>query len=66
MVDWQVEVFKALAPIDIVNLFPADPGACSCEDYDGIGYDGGYWGQAVLNPVGSIPVLGTGCFALSG
>lgn len=32
MIEWQEEVFKALAPIDIVNIFPADPGGCSCED----------------------------------
>jgi hypothetical protein len=32
MVDWQEEVFKALAPIDIFNIFPSDPGGCSCKD----------------------------------
>jgi hypothetical protein len=32
MLDWQEEVFNALAPIDIFNIFPADPGGCSCED----------------------------------
>ncbi len=32
MLDWQEQVFKALAPIDMVNLFPADPGGCSCPD----------------------------------
>lgn len=28
----QEQVFKALAPIDIFNMFPADPGGCSCAD----------------------------------
>jgi len=32
MVAWQEEVFKALAPIDTYNIFPADPGGCSCKD----------------------------------
>jgi len=32
MVSWQEEVFKALAPIDIYNIFPADSGGCSCKD----------------------------------
>jgi hypothetical protein len=32
MVAWQEEVFKALAPIDIYNIFPADSGGCSCKD----------------------------------
>jgi hypothetical protein len=31
MVAWQEEVFKALAPLDIYNIFPADPGGCACE-----------------------------------
>ncbi len=31
MVAWQEEVFRALAPIDIYNIFPADPGGCSCK-----------------------------------
>lgn len=29
---WQEEVFKSLSPIDIFNIFPADPGGCSCKD----------------------------------
>ncbi|MFM7180560.1 MAG: hypothetical protein ACKO2G_03730 [Verrucomicrobiales bacterium] len=32
MVAWQEEVFKALAPLDIYNIFPADPGGCACEE----------------------------------
>lgn len=32
MMAWQEEVFKALGPINIFNLFPADPGGCSCAD----------------------------------
>ena len=32
MVAWQEQVFKALAPIDIYNIFPADAGGCSCRD----------------------------------
>lgn len=28
----QEEVFKALAPIEMLNLFPADPGGCDCDD----------------------------------
>ena len=32
MIAWQEQVFKALGPIDIFNLFPADPGGCSCSD----------------------------------
>lgn len=28
----EVEVFKALAPIDIFNIFPCDAGGCSCAD----------------------------------
>jgi hypothetical protein len=32
MIGMQEEVFKALAPIDIFNIFPADPGGCSCAD----------------------------------
>ena len=32
MVAWQEQVFKALPGIDIFNLFPADPGGCSCPD----------------------------------
>lgn len=31
MVAWQEEVFKALAPLDIYNIFPADPGGCACD-----------------------------------
>lgn len=31
MVAWQEQVFKALAPIDIYNIFPADPGGCACD-----------------------------------
>lgn len=31
MVAWQAEVFKALAPLDIYNIFPADSGGCSCK-----------------------------------
>lgn len=34
MIAWQEEVFKALAPIDIFNIFPADPGGCSCKKCD--------------------------------
>ena len=30
MIAWQEQVFKALPQIDIFNLFPADPGGCSC------------------------------------
>ena len=32
MIAWQEQVLKALPPIDIFNLFPADPGGCSCAD----------------------------------
>jgi hypothetical protein len=32
MVAWQEQVLRALPPIDIFNLFPADPGGCSCPD----------------------------------
>lgn len=32
MVAWQEEVFKALAPLDRFNIFPADPGGCACEE----------------------------------
>ena len=32
MIAWQEQVFKALPGIDIFNLFPADPGGCSCPD----------------------------------
>jgi hypothetical protein len=32
MVAWQEEVFKALAPLDMFNIFPADPGGCACKD----------------------------------
>jgi hypothetical protein len=32
MVAWQEEVFKALSPIDIYNIFPADPGGCACDE----------------------------------
>lgn len=32
MIAWQEQVFKALAPIDIFNIYPADPGGCSCEE----------------------------------
>ncbi|MEI7903441.1 MAG: glycoside hydrolase family 20 zincin-like fold domain-containing protein [bacterium] len=32
MIAWQEQVFKALQPIDIFNVFPADPGGCSCKD----------------------------------
>jgi hypothetical protein len=32
MIAWQEQVFKALPQIDIYNLFPADPGGCSCPD----------------------------------
>jgi hypothetical protein len=32
MVAWQAEVFKALAPIDIFNIFPADAGGCGCKE----------------------------------
>ncbi len=32
LVAWQEEVFKALAPLDIYNIFPADAGGCSCKD----------------------------------
>lgn len=31
MVAWQEEVFRALGPLDIYNIFPADPGGCACE-----------------------------------
>lgn len=30
-VKWHEQVFKTFAPLDIYNIFPADPGACSCE-----------------------------------
>jgi len=30
MIAWQEQVFKALPKIDIFNVFPADPGGCSC------------------------------------
>ncbi|MCX6834564.1 MAG: hypothetical protein NTW07_05425, partial [candidate division Zixibacteria bacterium] len=32
MLAWQEQVFKALEPIDIYNIFPADPGGCSCKN----------------------------------
>lgn len=32
MLGWQEQVFKSLAPIDIFNIFPADPGGCACKD----------------------------------
>ena len=32
MIAWQEQVFKALPTIDIFNLFPADPGGCSCPE----------------------------------
>ncbi len=32
MVAWQEEVFRALAPVDIYNIFPADAGGCSCKE----------------------------------
>jgi hypothetical protein len=32
MIAWQEQVFKTLPAIDIYNLFPADPGGCSCPD----------------------------------
>jgi hypothetical protein len=32
MIAWQEQVFKALPTIDIFNLFPADPGGCSCSE----------------------------------
>lgn len=32
MIAWQEEVFRALSPIDIFNIFPADPGGCACEE----------------------------------
>ena len=32
MIAWQEQVLKALGPIDIYNLFPADAGGCSCKD----------------------------------
>ena len=32
MVTWQEEVFKALSPLDIYNIFPADPGGCACDE----------------------------------
>ncbi len=32
MIAWQEQVLKALSPIDIFNLFPADPGGCTCAD----------------------------------
>lgn len=32
MIAWQQQVFKTLGTIDIFNLFPADPGGCSCSD----------------------------------
>ena len=32
MIAWQEQVLKALSPIDIYNLFPADPGGCTCAD----------------------------------
>lgn len=30
LIAYQEEVFKALEPMDIFNIFPADPGGCSC------------------------------------
>jgi len=32
MIANQEQVFKALAPIDIFNIFPADAGGCSCKE----------------------------------
>ena len=32
MVAWQEQVFKALSPLDIYNIFPADPGGCACDE----------------------------------
>jgi hypothetical protein len=32
MIAWQEQVFKALPPVDIFNVFPADPGGCSCKE----------------------------------
>jgi len=32
MVAWQEQVFKALSPLDIYNIFPADPGGCACAE----------------------------------
>ena len=32
LIAWQEQVFKALPGIDIFNIFPADPGGCSCPD----------------------------------
>jgi len=32
MLAWQEEVFRALAPLDIYNIFPADAGGCSCKE----------------------------------
>ncbi len=31
MVAWQEEVFKAMSPLDIFNIFPADAGGCACD-----------------------------------
>ncbi len=49
MLAWQEEVFKALAPIDIFNIFPADPGGCSCKDC-APWPTGGFW--KVAKPLG--------------
>jgi len=49
MIAWQEEVFKALAPIDIFNIFPADPGGCSCKECDPWP-TGGFW--KVAKPLG--------------
>jgi len=32
MIAWQEELFRTLAPIDLFNIFPADPGGCAYAD----------------------------------
>lgn len=49
MLDWQEQVFQALAPIDIFNIFPADSGGCSCADCQPWP-TGGFW--KVAKPLG--------------
>jgi hypothetical protein len=49
MLAWQEEVFKALAPIDILNIFPADPGGCACAECRPWP-TGGFW--KVAKPLG--------------
>lgn len=49
MLAWQEQVFQALAPIDIFNIFPADPGGCSCADCQPWP-TGGFW--KIAKPLG--------------